>query len=60
MVNVQDIREFKCQQLNRDVWSNEAVRNIVQEHFILWQVSTTMNNIVKHKSIQYKCKSDLS
>lgn len=38
IVNIQDSKEFKCQQLNRDVWSNEAVRNIMAEHFILWQV----------------------
>lgn len=39
MVNIQDSKEFKCQQLNRDVWSNESVRNILAEHFILWQVN---------------------
>lgn len=39
IVNIQDSKEFKCQQLNRDVWSNEAVRNIMAEHFILWQVT---------------------
>ncbi|XP_032227967.1 UBX domain-containing protein 7 isoform X2 [Nematostella vectensis] len=38
LVNVQDVQEFKCQQLNRDVWSNEQVRNIIKAHFILWQV----------------------
>ncbi|XP_028405810.1 UBX domain-containing protein 7-like isoform X2 [Dendronephthya gigantea] len=38
IVNIQDSKEFKCQQLNRDVWSNEAVRNIMADHFILWQV----------------------
>ncbi|XP_014772020.1 UBX domain-containing protein 7 isoform X1 [Octopus bimaculoides] len=38
MVNIQNVQEFACQTLNRDVWSNSAVRNIVKEHFILWQV----------------------
>ena len=38
-MNVQDVREFSCQQLNRDVWSNEAVRNIIRERFVLWQVT---------------------
>jgi len=38
LVNVQDVREFPCQQLNRDVWSNDAVRNIIKERFVLWQV----------------------
>jgi len=43
LVNVQDVREFPCQQLNRDVWSNEAVRNIVKEYFVLWQVYRDSN-----------------
>ncbi|UYV62454.1 UBXN7 [Cordylochernes scorpioides] len=37
MVNVQDVREFACQVLNRDVWSHQAVKSIVKEHFIFWQ-----------------------
>lgn len=43
LVNVQDVREFSCQQLNRDVWSNEAVRNIIKERFVLWQVYRDSN-----------------
>ncbi|XP_031548751.1 UBX domain-containing protein 7-like isoform X2 [Actinia tenebrosa] len=38
LVNVQDVKEFRCQQLNRDVWSNEQVRKMIREHFVLWQV----------------------
>ncbi|KAK8748208.1 hypothetical protein OTU49_016372 [Cherax quadricarinatus] len=38
MVNVQDSSEFPCQVLNRDVWSNPAVKTIIKEHFIFWQV----------------------
>ncbi|KAK4289575.1 hypothetical protein Pmani_030529 [Petrolisthes manimaculis] len=38
MVNIQDASEFPCQVLNRDVWSNSAVKTIVKEHFIFWQV----------------------
>ena len=38
MVNIQDVKEFACQVLNRDVWSNVLVRDLIQEHFILWQV----------------------
>ena len=37
MVNIQDACEFQCQVLNRDVWSNEAVKTILREHFIFWQ-----------------------
>lgn len=38
MVNIQDSSEFACQVLNRDVWSTSAVKTIVKEHFIFWQV----------------------
>ncbi|XP_071478043.1 UBX domain-containing protein 7-like [Diadema antillarum] len=38
MVNVQDVREFSCQKLNRDVWSDSTVRSIIREAFIFWQV----------------------
>merc|ERR1719468_318033 len=37
MINIQDACEFPCQVLNRDVWSNEAVKTILREHFIFWQ-----------------------
>jgi len=37
LVNIQDACEFQCQVLNRDVWSNEAVKTILKEHFIFWQ-----------------------
>ena len=38
LVNIQDAGEFQCQTLNRDVWSNDAVKTIVREHFLFWQV----------------------
>jgi hypothetical protein len=38
MVNVQNTEVFACQVLNRDVWSNPAVKQLVKEHFIFWQV----------------------
>lgn len=38
LVNIQNGREFKCQTLNRDVWSNLTVLEIIKEHFIFWQV----------------------
>ncbi|KAL0113538.1 hypothetical protein PUN28_012597 [Cardiocondyla obscurior] len=38
LVNVQNPQEFSCQVLNRDVWSNEHIQEIVKDHFILWQV----------------------
>ncbi|PSN57334.1 hypothetical protein C0J52_02105 [Blattella germanica] len=38
MVNVQNVLEFACQILNRDIWSDKAIRTIVKEEFIFWQV----------------------
>lgn len=40
MVNIQDETDFSCQCLNRDVWSNAAVKSIVEEYFVFWQVSS--------------------
>ncbi|XP_011637392.1 LOW QUALITY PROTEIN: UBX domain-containing protein 7 [Pogonomyrmex barbatus] len=38
LVNVQNPQEFSCQVLNRDVWPNEHIQEIIKDHFILWQV----------------------
>eukprot|EP00469_Lotharella_globosa_P003553 CAMPEP_0167806500 /NCGR_PEP_ID=MMETSP0111_2-20121227/21880_1 /TAXON_ID=91324 /ORGANISM="Lotharella globosa, Strain CCCM811" /LENGTH=356 /DNA_ID=CAMNT_0007703995 /DNA_START=57 /DNA_END=1127 /DNA_ORIENTATION=- len=37
LVNIQDPLEFKCHQLNRDVWNKAEVRGIIEGSFILWQ-----------------------
>ncbi|KAH9494546.1 UBX domain-containing protein 7 [Bulinus truncatus] len=38
LVNVQNVQEFPCQLLNRDVWSNIGARNIIKKSFLFWQV----------------------
>lgn len=38
LVNIQNSQEFSCQILNRDVWSNQQIQEIVKDHFVLWQV----------------------
>ncbi|XP_060580211.1 UBX domain-containing protein 7-like isoform X2 [Ruditapes philippinarum] len=38
MVNIQNVQEFPCQALNRDVWSNSAVKALIKDNFIFWQV----------------------
>ncbi|XP_072034045.1 UBX domain-containing protein 7-like [Amphiura filiformis] len=38
IVNVQNVQEFSCQQLNRDVWSDSTVKSIINESFVFWQV----------------------
>ncbi|KAM8953755.1 UBX domain-containing protein 7 isoform 2-T2 [Pelodytes ibericus] len=38
MINIQNVQDFACQCLNRDIWSNESVKTLIREHFIFWQV----------------------
>lgn len=37
LVNIQDPKEFQCQVLNRDLWSNDGVKSIINEYFVFWQ-----------------------
>lgn len=39
IVNVQDMSDFSCQVLNRDIWSSEKLREIIKKYFIFWQVA---------------------
>lgn len=39
LINIQHTDEFKCQVLNRDVWSNSMVREIVRENCVFWQAN---------------------
>lgn len=38
MVNIQEAGVFACQVLNRDLWSDQSVKEIVKENFIFLQV----------------------
>ncbi|XP_077147334.1 UBX domain-containing protein 7 [Ranitomeya variabilis] len=38
MINIQNVQDFACQCLNRDIWSNDSVKSLIKEHFIFWQV----------------------
>lgn len=37
LVNLQDMNDFNCQALNRDMWKDQAVRDLVSENFIFMQ-----------------------
>ena len=37
LVNLQKDAEFACHALNRDVWRDELVENLIREGFIFWQ-----------------------
>lgn len=39
LVNVQDPSIFDCQQLNRDIWKHDGIKDLVKENFIFIQYS---------------------
>ncbi len=41
LVNIQDPNEFMSHTLNRDVWSNETVEEMLKASFIFWQRDDT-------------------
>jgi len=53
LVDIQNQSEFDCQLLNRDVWSCEAVKEIITANFIFLQV----NNLHIQKHHKNKIKS---
>jgi len=51
LVNIQDMADFSCQVLNRDIWKDEAVQQIVKESFIFLQY--TKDDPEAFRYIQY-------
>ncbi|KAF9930760.1 hypothetical protein FBU30_011296 [Linnemannia zychae] len=43
MVNIQEAGVFACQVLNRDLWSDQSVKEIVKENFIFLQLKECMS-----------------
>ncbi|CAG8617567.1 1264_t:CDS:10 [Acaulospora morrowiae] len=37
MVDIQEGSEFRCLQLNRDLWSDKTVKDVIREHFLFLQ-----------------------
>ncbi|OAA48512.1 UBX domain protein [Metarhizium rileyi] len=37
LVNLQDMNDFNCQALNRDIWKDTAIKDLVSENFIFLQ-----------------------
>lgn len=37
LVNLQDMTDFNCQALNRDIWKNPAVADLIRENFVFLQ-----------------------
>ena len=46
LVNIQRDSEFASHALNRDVWRDELMENLVSEGFIFWQVVRTTSTII--------------
>uniref|UniRef100_A0A0K8TKX4 Putative ubiquitin regulatory protein n=1 Tax=Tabanus bromius TaxID=304241 RepID=A0A0K8TKX4_TABBR len=53
LVNVQDNSSFKCQVVNRDIWKDEEVVNLVTKYFILWQVSVDSDEGFRFKTFYH-------
>jgi hypothetical protein len=48
MINIQDNKEFLCQQLNRDLWSNNDVRDLVRENFLFLQFANDVPSGIEY------------
>ena len=46
LVNIQREEEFSTHVLNRDVWSNESVRELLKYGFLFWQKHDTTSSAV--------------
>uniref|UniRef100_A0A7S4JAM3 UBX domain-containing protein n=1 Tax=Odontella aurita TaxID=265563 RepID=A0A7S4JAM3_9STRA len=44
LVNLQRDSDFACHALNRDVWRDELVENLVREGFVFWQATDVSND----------------
>jgi len=40
MVDIQNISEFACQVLNRDLWNEKAVKEVIRAHFLFLQFNS--------------------
>lgn len=51
LANIQDMSNFQCQALNRDIWKDEAIKQLVHENFIFLQYNK--EDISAESYIQY-------
>ncbi|KAJ2161775.1 hypothetical protein GGF46_001194 [Coemansia sp. RSA 552] len=38
LINLQDVTDFRCQALNRDIWSEQIIKDLVRRNFVFLQV----------------------
>ncbi|KAJ1990709.1 UBX domain protein Ubx2 [Coemansia sp. RSA 1358] len=43
LVNLQDVSDFKCQALNRDVWRQEIIKDVIKRDFVFSQTAIDTN-----------------
>ena len=53
LVNIQRDNEFSCHALNRDVWRDELVENLIGEGFIFWQKVSTHIIEISYQNILF-------
>lgn len=49
LVNLQKDSEFSCHALNRDVWHDELVENLIREGFIFWQAVGILGSFIARR-----------
>ncbi|KAL1889630.1 UBX domain protein Ubx2 [Sporothrix stenoceras] len=51
LCNIQDMSDFQCQALNRDIWKDAAIKQLVRENFVFLQYNK--DDILAESYIQY-------
>jgi len=49
LVNIQEPSEFSCQILNRDLWKNKDVKDLIRQHFVFIQYPITSREGQQYK-----------
>jgi hypothetical protein len=57
MVNLQDMSDFNCQALNRDIWKDEAVHALVAENFVFLQYEKEFNDAQEYITFYFPNQS---
>ncbi|KAJ1720438.1 UBX domain protein Ubx2 [Coemansia erecta] len=40
LLNIQEVSDFRCQALNRDIWRQQIIKDAVSKDFVFFQIST--------------------
>ncbi|KAK3488511.1 hypothetical protein B0T13DRAFT_97981 [Neurospora crassa] len=53
MVNLQDMADFNCQALNRDIWKDEPIKELVKHNFVFLQYDKTDRSAEQYISFYF-------